>query len=73
MKRDKQMEQFIKTLPKPPKRTKDEKIVYKALDHITYAMHVSNKTIMITHLNYACGLLEALICQDDKEENETTK
>lgn len=73
MKRDKQMEQFMKTIPKPPKRTKEEKIVCKALDHINYAMHVPNKSLVIAHLNYACGLLEALIFRDDKEENEITK
>lgn len=65
-----EIRQFISHLPKRPKMTKEQKIVCKALEHISAAMLSTDKKFMSSRLNYACGLLEALVFQDDKESEE---
>lgn len=57
---------FAKTLPKPPKHTKEQKIVLKALNHLSIAKFRAK--INNGDFDYAMGLLEALLFNDDKEE-----
>lgn len=56
-----------------PKLTKEQKIIRKALGFIEMSLHESNKSIRDVRLNYAMGLLEALIMTDDKEEADENK
>ena len=54
-----------------PKRTKEQKIIYKALTFIDHARHMDgNKQQRENDLCYAIGLLEALVMQDDEKEEK---
>lgn len=55
---------FEKTIPDPPKYTKEQKIVLKALDHLGIAKYKAK--INNGDFDYAMGLLEALLFGDDK-------
>lgn len=57
-------------LPKMPKRTKEQKVVAKALSYIEAAGRASESARRNCCLNYAAGLLEALLMQDDEKEEE---
>lgn len=63
-----QLARLVENLPKPLKRTKEQKIVEKALNHIKHGSDIADAAIRNMHLNYAAGLLESLLFQDDKEE-----
>ena len=65
-KSEKNLIDFAATLPKPPKHTKEQKIVLKALDHLSTAKYKAK--INNGDFDYAMGLLEALLFNDDKEE-----
>ena len=65
-KSEKNLIDFTATLPKPPKYTKEQKIVLKALRHLNIAKYGAE--INNGDFDYAMGLLEALLFNDDKEE-----
>lgn len=54
-------------LPKPPKYTKEQKVVKKALEHLVTAKFKA--IIRNGDFDYAMGLLESLLIQDDEELN----
>ncbi len=64
---------LVENMPKPPKYTKEQKVVLKALKYLSAAKYraeiKNNKTRLIDgNFEYAMGLLESLLMQDDKEE-----
>lgn len=61
-------EQIAATVENMPKYTKEQKIVKKALFYIERAARENNKRMRECYLNYARGLLESLLFNDDKEE-----
>lgn len=50
-------------LPKPPKHTKEQKVVLKALKYLAIARYETK--IDNSDFEYARGLLESLVIQDD--------
>lgn len=62
------MARLLENVSKPPKYTKEQKVITKALQRISLALNERDARKRTDFLNYASGLLEALLFQDDKEE-----
>lgn len=65
---DEQIAQLVRNLPKPPKRTKEQKIIQKAIECIRYGARADDAASRDNCINYAIGLLESMLFVDDKEE-----
>ena len=65
---DGQIAQLVGNLPKPPKRTKEQKIIQKAMECIRNGAHEDDAALRCGYINYAMGLLESMLFVDDKEE-----
>lgn len=63
-----QIAQLVRNLPKPPKRTKEQKIIQKAMECIRNGAHTDDEALRDGYINYAMGLLESMLFADDKEE-----
>ena len=65
--RDAFYDRLHEQLNEQPKLSKEQKVIRKAIAHIEAAGHTQEQLEISCHLNYALGLLEALIMQDDKK------
>lgn len=71
LKHKKAIKVFVDNLPKPPKYTKEQKVVKKALEHLVKARLRAG--INNGDFDYAMGLLESLLIQDDELEGNNEK
>lgn len=67
MKKSENSDDFNELFEEQPRLTKEQKVIRKAIAHIESAGHTQEQLEISCHLNYAIGLLEALIMQDDKK------
>lgn len=66
-KNDENLQRLVENLPKPPKLTKEQKVVNRAIGAIRSYI-LQNKPKYTDDLAYVIGLLESLVVQDDEEE-----
>lgn len=58
-------EPIVKLIDTFPKFTKEQKVIRKAMNHISVSLNSGNKYVSEVNLNYALGLLESLTTTDD--------